>query len=141
MTAPLRCRSCGVLAGVRDAAARARPRGADDAAWLSAPRSRGRGQRGTRSVPGTMGGCCRPRIDWLIVGGESGPHARPCNLAWIRSAVAQCRAAGVPVFVKQLGGADGPDSVTVVSGMRYRDRAGADPSEGPEDLRVREWPR
>ena len=88
-----------------------------------------------------MGGCCRPRIDWLIVGGESGPHARPCDLAWIRSAVAQCRAAGVPVFVKQLGGADGPDSVTVVSGMRYRDRAGADPSEWPEDLRVREWPR
>ena len=36
------------------------------------------------------GGC----IDWLIVGGESGPKARPCDLAWIRSAVEQCRAAG-----------------------------------------------
>jgi len=43
-------------------------------------------------------------LDWLIIGGESGPHARPCDLAWIRSAVAQCRAAGVPVFVKQDSG-------------------------------------
>lgn len=42
-------------------------------------------------------------LDWAIVGGESGPKARPCNAAWIRSIVEQCRAAEVPVFVKQLG--------------------------------------
>lgn len=42
-------------------------------------------------------------IGWVIIGGESGPGARPCDLAWIRSVVAQCKAAGVPVFVKQLG--------------------------------------
>jgi protein gp37 len=42
-------------------------------------------------------------IDWVIGGGESGPNARPCNVEWIRSIVRQCKAAGVPVFVKQLG--------------------------------------
>jgi protein gp37 len=42
-------------------------------------------------------------LDWLIVGGESGAGARPCQVEWVRSAVDQCKAAGVPVFVKQLG--------------------------------------
>lgn len=42
-------------------------------------------------------------VDWVIVGGESGPRARLCNIDWIRSIVAQCQSAGVPVFVKQLG--------------------------------------
>ena len=44
-----------------------------------------------------------PGIDWVIVGGESGPGARPCDVGWIRDIVGQCRAAAVPVFVKQLG--------------------------------------
>ena len=39
----------------------------------------------------------------MIVGGESGPGARPCEVGWSRDIVGQCRAAGVPVFVKQLG--------------------------------------
>ena len=43
------------------------------------------------------------RLNWVIPGGESGPWARPCDLAWIRSINNQCRKAGVPVFVKQLG--------------------------------------
>ena len=43
------------------------------------------------------------RIDWVIVGGESGPNARPCDVACIRSVVGQCRAAGTKCFVKQLG--------------------------------------
>ena len=42
-------------------------------------------------------------MDWVIVGGESGPQARPCDVGWIRGVVGQCREAGVPVFVKQLG--------------------------------------
>lgn len=46
---------------------------------------------------------CGPGIDWVIVGGESGPRARPFDIAWARSVMAQCREAGVPVFVKQLG--------------------------------------
>ncbi len=45
----------------------------------------------------------RDGVDWVIVGGESGPRARPCSVEWIRSIVRQCRDAGVPCFVKQLG--------------------------------------
>lgn len=44
-------------------------------------------------------------VDWVIAGGESGPGARPCDVAWIRSIVSQCKGVGVPVFVKQLGSA------------------------------------
>ena len=42
-------------------------------------------------------------IDWVIIGGESGHGARPCNIEWIRDIVRQCKEAGVAVFVKQLG--------------------------------------
>ena len=76
----------------------------------------------------------RPGLDWVIVGGESGPGARPCDLDWIRALVDQCRDASVPVFVKQLGAKPWPT-------IRLRDRKGGDPAEWPEDLRVREWPR
>ena len=85
-------------------------------------------------------------VDWVIVGGESGPNARPCDIAWIRSIVRQCRDAGVPCFVKQLGADpefrpgehvrwahDGPTE-------SLRDPKGGDPDEWPEDLRVRQLP-
>lgn len=45
-----------------------------------------------------------PLIDWVIVGGESGPHHRHCEVEWIESLVSQARAASVPVFVKQASG-------------------------------------
>jgi protein gp37 len=71
-------------------------------------------------------------IDWVIVGGESGPGARPMDLAWARDLVDRCGATGIPVFVKQLGA------------VWARER-GADPKGGgwerwPEDLRVRQFP-
>lgn len=43
------------------------------------------------------------RINWAIVGGESGPGARPMHPAWARSVRDQCREAGVPFFFKQEG--------------------------------------
>jgi protein gp37 len=43
-------------------------------------------------------------IAWVIVGGESGPEHRPMEVAWLANVVAQCDAAGVPVFVKQDSG-------------------------------------
>ena len=43
-------------------------------------------------------------IHWLIVGGESGPGARPMRREWVRNVRAQCRKAGVPFFFKQWGG-------------------------------------
>lgn len=114
---------------------------------------------------GSNGGLCAssaPRdttrregaISLVIVGGESGPNARPCDIEWIRSIVRQCLEAGVPVFVKQIGSR--PD------GLRFRmddkgksfceehsfshgkttpmDPKGGDPAEWPEDVRVREVP-
>lgn len=42
-------------------------------------------------------------INWVIVGGESGGDSRPFDISWARSIVTQCREAGVPCFVKQLG--------------------------------------
>jgi protein gp37 len=44
------------------------------------------------------------RIDWVIVGGESGPHHRPMHPEWARSVRDQCEAAAVPFFFKQWGG-------------------------------------
>jgi protein gp37 len=81
-------------------------------------------------------------IHWVIVGGESGPKARPCNVEWIRSVVGQCKAAGVPVFVKQLGAVSTetlPYTQETVR-VRLRSRKGDDMDEWPVDLRIREFP-
>lgn len=43
-------------------------------------------------------------IDWVIVGGESGPGARPMEEEWVLGVKAQCEAQGVPFFFKQWGG-------------------------------------
>ena len=85
-------------------------------------------------------------IHWVIVGGESGPDARPCDVAWIRSVVQQCKAAGTACFVKQLGAR--PilgGAVKTIGGFidfayTVRDLKGGDPQEWPPDLRVREFP-
>lgn len=81
--------------------------------------------------------------DWIVAGGESGPGARPFDLAWARNIVAQCRAAAVPCFVKQFGSRP-IDSQDTAFGypahLSLRDRKGGDWSEWPEDLRVREFP-
>lgn len=112
-------------------------------------------------------------LDWVIVGGESGPKARPCDVEWIRGIVGQCKGAGVSVFVKQLGArttgwcfgncdSEGNDcsttgfSSTPIGCQSFeasegaecpdgrccmrRDRKGGDPTEWPDDLRVREFP-
>jgi protein gp37 len=84
------------------------------------------------SCPRCLGG-----IDWIILGGESGPGARPMDIDWTRSIVAQCRNAGVPCFVKQLG----PNpTLHGFTGMPIKDKKGGDWSEWPEDLRIREFP-
>ena len=76
-------------------------------------------------------------IGWVIVGGESGPGARPFDITWARNIIAQCREAGVACFVKQVGAhviQDGEHRVK-------RDKKGGDMSEWPHDLCVREFPR
>lgn len=87
--------------------------------------------------PANAGGIERfADIHWVIVGGESGPKARPFELAWARSIVAQCSAAGTRCFVKQLG-----SNVLGLDGSRviYPGKAD-DPRMWPEDLRVQEFP-
>lgn len=42
-------------------------------------------------------------LKWIVVGGESGPHARPMHPEWARSLRDQCAAAGVPFLFKQWG--------------------------------------
>lgn len=95
--------------------------------------------------------------DLVIVGGESGAGARPFDIAWARSIVAQCRAAGVACFVKQLGAAPEWDGVAAAwkpappvhtirdngrggFSLRLASKKGGDPSEWPADLIVREFP-
>ena len=83
-----------------------------------------------------------PGLDWIIVGGESGPNARPFDVAWARSTIAQCRAASVACFVKQLGARPEFNGAMgfVSEQWKLKDKAGADPAEWPEDLRVQEFP-
>lgn len=45
----------------------------------------------------------RDLLDWIIVGGESGPHARPMHPDWVRRIRDECARAGVPFFFKQWG--------------------------------------
>jgi hypothetical protein len=123
---------------------------------------------GTHGVLRPHRGHC-DRLDWVIVGGESGHDARPCDVAWIRSIVAQCRDARVPCFVKKLGALPfvgdgwhthvvghvshgvhcdqgdpcphcGRHPTTHWPRLPLQDRKGGDPAEWPADLRVRQFP-
>jgi protein gp37 len=58
-------------------------------------------------------------IDWVIVGGESGPGARPIAAAWVRSIRDQCRAARVPFFFKQWGGVRKNKTGRVLEGRTF----------------------
>jgi protein gp37 len=53
---------------------------------------------------GPMGKLDLEGVDWVIVGGESGPRARPMNAEWVREVRDQCVAHGVALFFKQWGG-------------------------------------
>jgi protein gp37 len=71
-------------------------------------------------------------LDWIIVGGESGPEARECKIWWISDVVAQAKAGDVPVFVKQLGTiSDWRDE----GKPRFKSWKGDNPEEWPDHLR------
>ena len=53
---------------------------------------------------GSLAGIDLTNIHWVIVGGESGPFARPMKIEWVREIFRACRKAGVPFFFKQWGG-------------------------------------
>ena len=95
-------------------------------------------------------------ISWVIAGGESGPHARPCAIEWLLCLRDQCKTAGVPYFLKQLGAmavsveraCDTDEEAKEMFGYNSRwlwsaklkDRAGANPEEWPLEYRVRQFP-
>lgn len=84
-----------------------------------------------------------PGLDWVVVGGESGPGARTFDIAWARSIVQQCKTARVPCFVKQLGArplAQHPMEPGALLAVSLADRKGGDMAEWSNDLRVRQWP-
>jgi len=72
-------------------------------------------------------------IDWVIIGGESGPRARPCAPQWIESIVEQALDQNVAVFVKQMGR---------VWARKHNSRTskGEAMSEWREDLQIRQFP-
>jgi len=84
-------------------------------------------------------------LRWLVVGGESGPGARPFDIEWARQTIRQCKAAGVACFVKQLGAKPMYPRNTILHPPQSRifllhDKKGGDWDEWNEDLRVREFP-
>jgi protein gp37 len=117
------------------------------------------------NLVGTTRGTLLSQLDWLIVGGESGPQSRDFHVDWVRTLMYQAQKARVPVFVKQLGShcvartglapsgtlGDWPigTRATAISPLAYlgtsvrvrlRDRKGGDMEEWPLDLRWREVP-
>lgn len=58
-------------------------------------------------------------IHWVIVGGESGPRARPMQREWVLSLLEQCRAANVPFFFKQWGGVQKSRTGRELDGKTY----------------------
>jgi protein gp37 len=72
-------------------------------------------------------------IHWVIVGGESGADARPMAHEWVTHIREQCQAAGVPLFIKQMGS-------DWARTHHSKSMKGNDMSEWSEDLRVRGYP-
>ena len=58
-------------------------------------------------------------LDWVVVGGESGPRARPMEAAWARSLRDQCLCAGVPFFFKQWGGKSAKSGGRLLDGRTW----------------------
>lgn len=82
--------------------------------------------------PINLGGDIK-EVDWVIVGGESGPRARPLDLEWIYDILVQCNRAEISTFVKQLGSHRAKQGDVTHS-------KGGDPDEWPKALRVRMFP-
>ena len=81
-------------------------------------------------------------ISWVIVGGESGPGARPMEAAWVRSVRAQCRAEKVAFFFKQWGGVRKSETGRSLDGRTYDEFPERDQIEPPAlDVRREQWER
>jgi protein gp37 len=74
------------------------------------------------------------KVNWVIVGGESGHGARPMEASWVTDVLGQCRKAGVGFFFKQKGAA-------MARTMHCASEKGDDPSEWPDEFKVQESPK
>lgn len=86
---------------------------------------------GKAAVPFTLVDC--GKVDWVVLGCESGPNRRPCKIEWMIDIVKQCQAAGVSIFVKQIPSGVAPmttNKETVLKNMEH--------PAWPEKLRVRD---
>ena len=70
---------------------------------------------------GPLPGLALDGIDWVIVGGESGPSARPMNVEWVAGIRDTCAVAGVPFFFKQWGGVFKKSTGRVLDGRTWDD--------------------
>ena len=75
-------------------------------------------------------------IHWVIVGGESGPRARPLSQDWVVGIRDQCLAAGVPFFFKQWGGRVAKSGGRVLDGHRYDEMPKVKKYEDPNPRRM-----
>lgn len=82
---------------------------------------------------GPLSGLNLNKINWVIVGGESGPGARPMHEEWVIQIRDQCNVADVPLFVKQMG-----ESWARVN--KVKSKKGGNMSEWPTDLQIRDYP-
>jgi protein gp37 len=89
------------------------------------------------------------KLDWVICGGESGSNSRKLDINWLRSLVAQCQLANVPVFVKQLGSyciEPNPENREAFRfyadswQIKLKNKKGGDIDEFPLELKVRQFP-
>jgi protein gp37 len=71
-------------------------------------------------------------IDWVIVGGESGPKARPMDPAWVRDIRDQCLSAEIPFFFKQWGGVQRTKAGRLLDGKTWGQMPAADAVPLPE---------
>ena len=78
-------------------------------------------------------------IDWVIVGGESGPGARPLDKAWVTSLRDQCRAAGIPFFFKQWGGVRKGKTGRHLDGQTYDERPAQSTQPMASPTRRKAW--
>jgi protein gp37 len=68
---------------------------------------------------GPLAGLDLSGIDWVIVGGESGPRARPMDASWVTGIRSQCQEASVPFFFKQWGGTNKKKTGRLLDGRTW----------------------
>jgi len=86
---------------------------------------------------GPLGDVALDGVHWVIVGGESGPGARPMSPVWVRAVREQCARGGVPFFFKQWGGVHKARAGRELDGRTWDEMPSAGlPGSAPGGLRV-----